>query len=104
MPFFPKVLPYFPRGNGPLVSILLPTRGRVQGLLTAIDSLYSLANNKSNLEFIFKADDDDKETINIIHKISELIPNCKSIVSPRGRGYMDLHIWINQMCSVATGD
>lgn len=98
------MLPYFPRGNGPLVSILLPTRSRLQGLLTAVDSLWSLAKNKSNIEFIFKVDDDDKDTINAINKISSLIPNCKKIVSPRGRGYLDLHKWINQMCSIASGD
>lgn len=99
-----EILPYFPRGKGPLISIILPTRGRSQGLINTVDSLHSLARDKYNLEFIFKADDDDISTIYTVDKMSSLIPNCKSITSPRGRGYLDLHIWINQMCEVASGD
>lgn len=95
---------YFPRGKGPLVSILIPTRGRPRGLTDTVGSLYNLAKEKSNLEFIFKVDDDDKETTNLVHKIADKLPICKVVSSPRGRGYLDLHKWINQMCSIASGD
>ena len=54
---------FFQRGEGPLVSVLLPTRGRVDGLRIAIDSLHSLAEGKFNIEYLLKIDDDDADTI-----------------------------------------
>jgi glycosyltransferase involved in cell wall biosynthesis len=93
----------FKRGNGPLVSFLLPTRNRVHWLLSAIDSVHSLAVDKNCFEFIFKLDDDDKETIQFIDHLSTLIP-VKTIISPRGNGYADMHLWVNEMCAMSTGD
>lgn len=97
------IIPFFPRNSGPLVSILIPTRGRSQHLCVAVDSFYSLAKDKSLLEFVFKVDDDDLPTIDTVKKISELIPSCKVLISPRGRGYLDMHKWVNQMCETSSG-
>lgn len=85
------------------VSILLPTRGRAKWLCEAIDSVYSLAYNKSSLEFILKVDDDDIETIQLVERLSEMIP-LRAIVSPRGNGFKDMHIWVNDMCKLARGE
>jgi len=93
----------FKRGNGPLVSILLPTRGRPQWLRESIDSLYSLAQDKSCMEFILKVDDDDKETIETARQLSEILP-LKFIISSKGAGYFDMHHWVNDMSKLATGD
>lgn len=93
----------FRRGNGPLVSVLLPTRGRSQSLCEAIDSIYSLAKDKGSCEFILKIDDDDLETQATAKALSAIIP-LKMIVSPRGNGYHDMHHWVNEMSSLATGD
>ncbi len=94
---------FFPRGNGPLVSILLPTRGRPKDLVQSIDSLWSLAEDKSHLEFILKVDDDDSETIHIAKKLESMLP-MKTIVSPKGLGFRSMHLWVNEMCSVANGE
>lgn len=94
---------FFPRGPGPLISVLMSTRGRPKPLCQAVDSLFSLAKDKSRLEFIFKADDDDKETISVIEKMEKVIP-VKKIISPRGRGYHQIHEWLDQKASLATGD
>ncbi len=95
----------FPRGDGPLVSILLPTRKRVSLLCESVDSLFSLAIDHSRLELIVKVDDDDKETIKVV---SEWAARPKSpvrmIVSPRGNGYHDMHLWVNEMSKMARGD
>lgn len=93
----------FKRGKGPLVSVLLPTRCRSESLCEAIDSIYSLAEDKSSVEFIFKIDDDDPDTIRASESLSRILP-IKSIVSPRGRGYHDMHHWVNQMCALSEGD
>lgn len=93
----------FKRGPGPLVSIMLPTRGRPKWMCEAIDSLYSLAIDKTLMEFILKIDSDDKETIDVANRLAEVLP-MKIIVSPRGNGYHDMHHWVNDMCAIATGD
>lgn len=91
----------FLRGPGPLVSVLIPTRGRKDWLLQAIDSLWSLAHDQKWLELVLKVDDDDAETIEVAKRLP--IP-VKMIVSPRGNGYLDMHLWVNQMAAVAEGD
>lgn len=94
---------YFPRSNGSLVSILLPTRKRPAHLCAALDTINSFATNKQDLEFILKLDDDDQETIDLVQKFKSLI-KIKTLVTERGRGYGDLHLWYNEMARMATGD
>lgn len=93
----------FIRGNSPLVSVLIPSRNKSQSLLEAIDSIYSLAFDKGNVEFLVKADNDDIKTIETICSLQEVIP-LKAIISPRGKGYLDIHHWINDLSRIARGD
>lgn len=86
----------------PLVSILIPTRGRVPQLLKAVDSCWSLAVERKQLEFIFKVDDDDLATLSIMEKMGQILPS-KCLVTPRGNGYGDLHEWISLMAKLSTG-
>lgn len=93
----------FKRGSGPLVSVLLPTRSRSKWLCEAIDSVYSLAKDKSNVEFLLKIDEDDNDTIATAEWLSKVLP-VKKLISPRGKGYFDIHHWINSLSSMASGD
>ncbi len=93
----------FPRSDGPLVSVIFPSRGRSSWLRQAIDSLYSLSVNKDQIEYILKVDDDDDETIATVEKLAEEI-DLRAIVSPRGNGYADIHEWYNEMSKMARGD
>lgn|SRR3990167_1641390 len=97
---------FFPRGPGPLVSIMLPTRGRPAYLLAAIDSAVSLAADYQNIEFLLKIDDDDEPTIAAVEGLYRAFPalNIKWVISPRGAAYHDMHHWINDLASRATGD
>lgn len=93
----------FSRGKGPLVSILMPTRGRPRLLRESVDSLYSKCVDKSCLEFIFKVDDDDLEVIEVVKELAKVVPS-QVIISPRGAGYYDLHHIVNYLSSLAKGD
>lgn len=93
----------FKRGPGPLASILIPTRGRKQWLCEAIDSVYSLAKDKTLFEFVLKIDDDDVETIEVSERLAKVLP-IKTKISPRGNGYYDMHHWVSDMCDLAEGD
>jgi hypothetical protein len=93
----------FVRGKGPLVSVLLPTRGRPDGVCESVDSLYSLAEDKALIDFIFKIDSDDEETLKLCQRLEKIIP-LKTLISPRGKGYSDMHLWVNDLSALATGD
>lgn len=94
----------FPRGPGPLVSVLLPTRGRPGWLAQSVDSLFSLAKEKNWLEFLFRADSDDTDTIQLCSKMVALLPNSKLLVAERGWGFKGMHFMINDLSAMARGD
>lgn len=93
----------FKRGNGPLVSVLFPTRKRVSLLINAVSRLYDLAKDKNLIEFVFKIDMDDLETISVVEKLAKSFP-CVFYISPRGAGYKDLDKFWNQLAGIASGD
>jgi hypothetical protein len=94
----------FPRTSNPLVSVLLPTRGRSEWLLKSVDSLHSQAVHKDKIEYLFRADPDDLETISTCSRLVNTLPNAVLNVEPRGRGYLDMHFWISKLASMARGD
>lgn len=94
----------FSRGNGPLVSILIPTRGRPQGLVESIASCWNNAAEKHLLEFILKVDEDDDATQSAVHQLMAKGLKIGGGVSPRGRGYPDMPLWVDAMCREAKGD
>ena len=95
----------FSRGSGPLVSILIPSRERSGWLLSAMDSCYSLAMDKSLLEFVLRLDEDDKQSVDLMKEVQKSVPvKIKIVVAPRGRGYVDSADWCRQMSEVASGD
>lgn len=91
-----------------MISVLLPTRGRVEGLFNSIDTLVSLAYNPRNLEIIVKVDDDDQATIAAIPELGRRLHKVgvplKALKTPRGNGYWDIGDWLNEMAKHAEGD
>src|SRR5271165_3795073 len=99
-----QVPPLFPRDKTkPLISILIPTRGRSVPLRQAVDSCYSLAKRKDWLEFIFKVDDDDTESLSTCEWFKGLGLNCQILTGPRRNGYFDMHHWVNSMAKASKG-
>lgn len=88
--------------NAPLVSVLLPTRGRPSHLLATIDSLYSLAIDKRSLEFLLWIDHDDRETLGVATDIAAALP--LRFVVGRRVGYARMHEMVNDLCGIARGD
>lgn len=94
---------FFPRSGGPLVSILLPTRGRPDSLRRAVWSAADHADNPKLLEFILRVDEDDAETL----KVAEELQSCLQvnlIVGARGAGYGEFHRLVNACAVQAKGD
>lgn len=85
-----------------LVSVMLPSRGRVDQLKASLASLEQTVTNAADVEVLVRADDDDRPTIDCLRSV-----RCKFhvsvVVGPRGNGYADLHLYYNRLCEIAQG-
>lgn len=96
----------FTRSNGPLLSVLLPTRGRYE---QALESLYSIAHTSSramdcmrDIEVLVRIDDDDPQAA--LWRLNQSRrSNVKVVQGPRF-GYSGHHHYYNEVAKVATGD
>ena len=81
----------------PLLTLLLPTRGRNKYAKDVIDSYFDLSNNTDTLQIIVKTDHDDEFDFKYNH------PNVIILKSDRLNGYPSLHTFANYMLKLATG-
>jgi glycosyltransferase involved in cell wall biosynthesis len=88
-----------------MISLLIPTRNRVQSLRRLFDSIEETCSSTDNLEILLGIDGDDTETILFIEKYSK---DSKLLISPvigkREKGYVDLHNKINELCRISKGE
>jgi hypothetical protein len=87
-----------------LLSFLLPTRNRFTMLKDSIISVFEKASNPHSIEVLIAMDDDDttfEETVQYINE-SPYKDNIKLYKYER-YGYKNLHLYINNLCSHATG-
>ncbi len=84
------------------ISIILASRERFNHLVDTINLFFEMANNKNNIEFIIRCDNDDHV---FLKKINELpyFEKLKIIIGERYGGYIDLHKFYNEMASISTG-
>ena len=94
----------FPRSDGPLVSVSLPTRGRPHLLYDAVKSLNDLALIPDKIEYLFRADTDDPKTIDMCCRLVDMLPQATLVVEHRGLGYVNIHHWHGRLCALARGD
>ena len=79
------------------VSVLIPTRGRIQRLETLLASYHRTLSDE-DAELVFRVDEDDQETRDFLF--------CKHpmVVGPRGGGYANMPTFFNELARAATGD
>lgn len=93
--------------KGKLVSVLLPSRGRPQGMLHTISSLIVRSDNPHSMEILLRLDDDDVESHKAAEYINDVFGNTvriRTIIGPRGEGYRAFHKFVEELCAVARGD
>ena len=87
------------------ISILLPTRGRSDALMSSIQSLYDLAEDFSSIELLFGMDNDDVVGMeNMLHNVIPWIEATKinhKIVIFERYGYNNLHKYVNGLAELA---
>lgn len=92
-----------------LASFLLPTRGRPERLVQSIQSIHMRNadvkrwNDVPNYEILFRVDVDDTPTrILVMDWVND--PFYHVTLGPRHRGYLDLHLMVNQLAARARGE
>lgn len=87
--------------NTPLCSILIPTRGRVASLNTAIDSFLNTADNPGNVEAVVRVHDDDLATLNWWNRPHR--KQVRIIIGDTGDGYGSMHEFVASLCAASRG-
>lgn len=89
------------------ISILLPTRGRSDALMSSIRSLYDLADDTSTIELLFGMDNDDVVGMeNMLHNVIPWIEKHNvqhKIVIFERYGYNNLHKYVNGLAEYSQG-
>lgn len=88
----------------PFVSIIFPSRKRVEMLNETLYSIYSLADLENpNFEVIIKVDFDDHETLDYIKNWSNEYENLYFIVSSRKQGFLNIVDFYEDTIDLAKG-
>lgn len=82
----------------PLISVLMPTRGRPLLAGTVVDCVNRFRVSDVAVEILLKIDIDDKT-----YDTVSWPDNCRVLRTPRFRGYWDLHLAWNDLCNSAEG-
>jgi hypothetical protein len=91
------------------ISILLPTRGRIQSLEKSLVSLLSRAHDPTQIEILLALDRDDKEVINFattdLKKLLETQYRCGyTAMAFNPIGYIRLNEYLNALARISQGD
>lgn len=86
-----------------LVSVLLPSRGRIKELGDTLASFKEHTRVLDRVEFLIKFDSDDVASIAGIPTLPKGL-RYKFLISDRGQGYADLHLFVNDLANMAKGN
>jgi len=86
-----------------LVSVLIPSRDRIDILKNSINSLLSNAGNPDNIQILIRFDFDDKASCSRFLELP-LRPHDVVLFGNRFRGYKDHHLFLNDLAKLAIGE
>lgn len=86
-----------------MISLLVCSRisgNKNWSLPNLLESLKRMSANYENFEVLVKFDSDDKKVGKVLPKLAAYPFKIKYIIEPRGRGYIDLHVFYNRLFSL----
>ena len=86
-----------------MISLLVCSRilgNKNWGLFKLLESLKQMSANYANFEVLIKFDSDDRKVRKVLPKLDTYPFKVKYIIEPRGRGYIDLHVFYNRLYSL----
>lgn len=86
----------------PLISVLTPTINPIEGLRKALSSIKSTATRFDDVEILLRVDDDNKQRISELPELEREF-GVKTFIGPRGAGYNDMRVFIDDLAKLATG-
>jgi glycosyltransferase involved in cell wall biosynthesis len=89
--------------NRKKISVILPSRERLNSLTQTIDSLINRCSNLQNIEILIKIDDDDFETIEGL-KSYKNYNSINVIISDKKQGYKSLNEYYNELYEKSSGE
>jgi len=91
--------------NNKLISVILPSRKRLDLLQKTLDSIYSLADPKNdNFEVIIKFDLDDIESLEYIKSWNSERKGVTFVINDRGLGWLNMVDFVEDMIDLAKGE
>lgn len=87
-----------------MISVLLPSRGRLEALLGSVNSLLLLADNPDEIEVLVAGDPDDRDSIPAGWLRRPFSSNTRAWIAPQRYGYTGLHRYVNFLAKQASGD
>lgn len=81
------------------LSVLVPTRHRIERLKTLLTSYELTTTGANNVELVFRVDDDDPETRHFLLDRKERV-----LTGSRLGGYQSMPVFFNELANVASGD
>jgi len=86
-----------------LVSFLIVSRGRFEGLLKAIGSIINTASNTQRIEILIRLDEDDVMSLSRLEELPKDKIIIKTFIGEK-YGYEFLHKYVNELCLQANGE
>ena len=86
-----------------MISLLVCSRisgNKNFGLPSLLECLSHMSSNHENFEVLIKFDSDDKKVNKILPTLETYPFKIKYLIEPRGRGYVDLHVFYNRLYSL----
>ena len=86
------------------ISIILPSRKRLEGLNNTLFSILETADSKNvNFEIIIKVDFDDLDTIDYVKKWDNEFENITFIINSRRGGWLNMTDYVENMIDISKG-
>lgn len=85
------------------ISVLIPSRKRIDSLIRCVNNLVSTADDPNNFEVLIRLDHDDKDSIKRIEELPYDKVDIYIIIGNRFGGYADLHLYVNELCAISNG-
>jgi hypothetical protein len=92
------------RGKEKLISVLIPSRGRIEKLKEVISSIADLSKDKSRVEILVRFDLDDEISLSKIRSLPYDKIDIMVVVGERFGGYKGLHHHVNDLCAISRAE
>jgi len=86
-----------------MISIIFPTRSKINELEITLNSIIDNASDEANYEIILGVDNDDSETINFLNTFILNKNNIKVVFFER-LFYKNLHLYFNKLSEMSNGN